>query len=87
MANKTSNPERFLHLTSESRAAKCFSVVNPSTGDLLAEVPDMAPEDVSKAIDKADAAQEHSATLLQTAKMNNVDPLAWLTQTLERIAN
>ena len=25
------------------------------------------------------------ATLLQTAKMNNVDPLAWLTQTLERI--
>jgi hypothetical protein len=27
------------------------------------------------------------ATLLQTAKMNNVDPQAWLTQTLERIAN
>ena len=27
------------------------------------------------------------ATLLQTAKMNNVDPLAWLTQTLERIAS
>ena len=27
------------------------------------------------------------ATLLQTAKMNNVDPLAWLSQTLERIAN
>lgn len=27
------------------------------------------------------------ATLLQTAKMNNVDPNAWLTQTLERIAN
>jgi transposase len=27
------------------------------------------------------------ATLLQTAKMNNVDPLAWLTQTLERLAN
>ena len=26
------------------------------------------------------------ATLLQTAKMNNVDPQAWLTQTLERIA-
>ena len=25
------------------------------------------------------------ATLLQTAKMNNVDPLAWLTQTLERV--
>jgi transposase len=27
------------------------------------------------------------ATLLQTAKMNNVDPLAWLTQTLVRTAN
>jgi transposase len=27
------------------------------------------------------------ATLLQTAKMNDVDPLTWLTQTLERIAN
>ena len=27
------------------------------------------------------------ATLLQTAKMNDVDPLAWLAQTLQRIAN
>ena len=27
------------------------------------------------------------ASLLATAKMNNVDPHAWLTQTLERIAN
>jgi len=27
------------------------------------------------------------ATLLQTCKMNNGDPVAWLTQTLERIAN
>ena len=27
------------------------------------------------------------ATLLQTCKMNAVDPVAWLTQTLERIAN
>ncbi|MBB3948597.1 hypothetical protein GGQ73_004587 [Rhizobium skierniewicense] len=27
------------------------------------------------------------ATLFQTAKMNNVDPQAWLTRTLERIAN
>ena len=27
------------------------------------------------------------ATLLQTCRMNNVDPTAWLTQTLERIAN
>ena len=26
------------------------------------------------------------ATLLQTAKMNGVDPHAWLTQTLQRIA-
>ena len=27
------------------------------------------------------------ATLLQTCKMNNVDPVAWLTQTLKRMAN
>ena len=27
------------------------------------------------------------ATLLQNCKMNDVDPLAWLTLTLERIAN
>jgi transposase len=27
------------------------------------------------------------ATLLQTCKMNDVDPLAWLTLALERIAN
>jgi len=27
------------------------------------------------------------ATLLQTCKMYDVDPAAWLTQTLERIAN
>lgn len=27
------------------------------------------------------------ATLLQTAKLNNLDPNAWLTQTLERTAN
>ena len=27
------------------------------------------------------------ATLLQTAKMNDVDPLTWLALTLERIAN
>ena len=26
------------------------------------------------------------STLIQTAKMNEADPLAWLTQTLERIA-
>lgn len=27
------------------------------------------------------------ATLITTAKMNDVDPHAWMTQTLERIAN
>jgi transposase len=27
------------------------------------------------------------ATLLQTAKVNSVDPQAWFTQTLERLAN
>jgi transposase len=30
---------------------------------------------------------ETVATLLQTAKMNEVDPHAWLTQTVERIAH
>ncbi|WP_229804329.1 transposase domain-containing protein, partial [Gemmobacter lanyuensis] len=28
-----------------------------------------------------------SSTHMQTCRMNNVDPTAWLTQTLERIAN
>jgi hypothetical protein len=27
------------------------------------------------------------ATLLQTSKMNDIDPVAWMTLTLERIAN
>ncbi|KVK54293.1 hypothetical protein BCY90_15790 [Agrobacterium deltaense] len=30
---------------------------------------------------------ETLATLLQTCKMNSVDPIAWLTQTQNRIAN
>jgi len=33
-----------------------------------------------------DRAWANIATLLQTVKMNDVDPHAWLTQTLERIA-
>ncbi|AVA24262.1 NAD-dependent succinate-semialdehyde dehydrogenase [Rhizobium sp. NXC24] len=56
------NPKQFLHLTLECSAhaatsMKCFAVFNPSTGDLLAEVPDMSAEEVSVAIDKAHAAQ------------------------------
>ena len=30
---------------------------------------------------------ETIATLLQTSRMNNADPVAWMTQTLERLAN
>ncbi|MCW0001733.1 NAD-dependent succinate-semialdehyde dehydrogenase [Pararhizobium sp. YC-54] len=62
------NPERFVDLASEPDALadkprNRFPVFNPSTGDLLAEIPDMVAEDVSAAIDKACAAQEHWAAL------------------------
>ncbi|WFU06734.1 NAD-dependent succinate-semialdehyde dehydrogenase (plasmid) [Rhizobium sp. CB3171] len=62
------NPEQFLHLTSEpgthaAASMKRFAVFNPSTGDLLAEVPDMSAEEVSVAIDKAHAAQARWAGL------------------------
>ncbi|MER9883182.1 aldehyde dehydrogenase family protein [Mesorhizobium sp. M0118] len=62
------NPELFVDLagvpdrTAEA-ATKRFSVFNPSTGDLLAELPDMGVRHVSRAIDKAQAAQEHWAAL------------------------
>ncbi|MBB6305138.1 succinate-semialdehyde dehydrogenase/glutarate-semialdehyde dehydrogenase [Rhizobium leucaenae] len=62
------NPEQFLRLTSEpsthtATSMKRFAVFNPSTGDLLAEVPDMSAEEVSVAIDKAHAAQGRWAGL------------------------
>ncbi|MFA1677408.1 NAD-dependent succinate-semialdehyde dehydrogenase [Rhizobium mongolense] len=62
------HPERFIDLASEPDALagkprSHFAVFNPSTGDLLAEIPDMSAADASKAIDKAHAAQEHWAGL------------------------
>ncbi|UXN57573.1 NAD-dependent succinate-semialdehyde dehydrogenase [Phyllobacterium zundukense] len=62
------NPERFRHLASVAGpttpdSTKRFPVFNPSTGELLAELPDMGAEDVTKAIDKAHAAQGHWAGL------------------------
>ncbi|MBB6489260.1 succinate-semialdehyde dehydrogenase/glutarate-semialdehyde dehydrogenase [Rhizobium lusitanum] len=47
---------------------KRFAVFNPSTGDLLAEVPDMSAEEVSAAIDKAHAAQAPWAGLTARAR-------------------
>ena len=43
--------------------ARRFPVHNPSTGELLAELPDMQAAEVSLAIDRADAAREHWASL------------------------
>ncbi|WP_404295397.1 NAD-dependent succinate-semialdehyde dehydrogenase (plasmid) [Microvirga sp. RSM25] len=43
--------------------AKRFSVFNPSTGERLAELPDMDVEDVAKAVNNADATQGHWAGL------------------------
>lgn len=40
-----------------------FPVHNPSTGELLAELPDMGVSEVSAAIDRAERAQEHWAAL------------------------
>ncbi len=62
------NAERFAGLAAgpDALAAKSrnrFPVFNPSTGELLAEIPDMSAEDVSAAIDKAHAAQEDWAGL------------------------
>ncbi|PSH62068.1 NAD-dependent succinate-semialdehyde dehydrogenase [Phyllobacterium sophorae] len=62
------NPELFVDLASVpdrnvAAATKRFSVFNPSTGELLAELPDMDAGDVSKAIDKARSAQEQWGAL------------------------
>lgn len=62
------NPELFVDLASvpdptSAKAMRRFPVLNPSTGELLAELPDMDAVDVSKAIDKAQSAQEKWAAL------------------------
>lgn len=47
-----------------------FSVYNPSTGELLAELPDMGVAEVRSAIDKADLAQEKWAGLTARERSN-----------------
>lgn len=62
------NPELFVDLAllpeaTAARIGKRFSVFNPSTGELLAELPHMETADIAAAIDRADAAREHWAGL------------------------
>jgi succinate-semialdehyde dehydrogenase / glutarate-semialdehyde dehydrogenase len=62
------HPELFADLAAApdgngAEPAKRFPVFNPSTGELLAKLPDMNVQDVSRAINKAHAAQEHWARL------------------------
>jgi succinate-semialdehyde dehydrogenase/glutarate-semialdehyde dehydrogenase len=59
-------PELFTDLATipdltSNKGAKHFAVRNPSTGELLAELPDMEQADVAVAIDRADAAKEQWA--------------------------
>ncbi|BAB52192.1 MULTISPECIES: NAD-dependent succinate-semialdehyde dehydrogenase [Phyllobacteriaceae] len=68
LTRRLKNPELFDDLAGvpgrkAEQSTRRFSVFNPSTGELLAELPDMDVRDVSKAIDKAEAAQEHWAAL------------------------
>lgn len=66
------NPQRFREIvkasSDEGLASTQFSVFNPSTGELLAELPDMSASDTAKAIDKAHAAQEGWAALTARAR-------------------
>lgn len=62
------NPELFVDLasvadTTAAKSSRRFPVINPSTGELLAELPDMEPADVATAIDRAGAARERWAGL------------------------
>lgn len=70
-----------------SSSSKTFSVTNPSTGETLAQLPDMGPQEAGKAIDAAYEAQkdwaakiskDRSAVLrrLHDLMVENVDDLA-----------
>ncbi|NEK19251.1 NAD-dependent succinate-semialdehyde dehydrogenase [Rhizobium leguminosarum] len=68
-------PELFLDLandlgSSSADLRKRFPVLNPSTGELLAEVPDMSADDARLAIERAHAAQEAWAGLTARARSN-----------------
>lgn len=54
----------------ELSTLKRFKVFNPSTGELLAELPDMGVEEVRVAIDRAEAAQEKWAGLTARERSN-----------------
>ncbi|MBY3090266.1 NAD-dependent succinate-semialdehyde dehydrogenase [Rhizobium laguerreae] len=66
-------PELFLGLandrcSSTAGLSRRFAVLNPSTGELLAEVPDMSAEDARFAIERAHAAKEAWAGLTARAR-------------------
>lgn len=66
-------PELFRNLANEPHPSVAgqrqrFSVFNPSTGELLAEVPDMGAADAHAAIERADAAQEPWSGLTARAR-------------------
>ncbi|QRM32449.1 NAD-dependent succinate-semialdehyde dehydrogenase [Microvirga sp. VF16] len=68
LAKHLKNPELFVDLAAVPdmngvEPVNRFSVSNPSTGERLAELPDMDVEDVSRAINKAHAVQGHWAGL------------------------
>ncbi|ATU95295.1 NAD-dependent succinate-semialdehyde dehydrogenase [Phyllobacterium zundukense] len=71
------NPELFVDLASvpdptSAKATRRFPVFNPSTGELLAELPDMDAVDVAKAIDKAQSAKEQWAALTARERSNTL---------------
>ncbi|HZG31201.1 MAG TPA: NAD-dependent succinate-semialdehyde dehydrogenase [Ensifer sp.] len=68
-----SNPDLFGDLTSMRSLAKplgkeTFQVFNPSTGELLAELPDMGVAETKEAIDKAYVAQAEWAAMTARAR-------------------
>lgn len=63
-----------------------FEALEKRSTDMI-ENRQVALEGSLKSLIASQATWATIATLLQTAKMNDVDPLAWLTQTLVRMAN
>jgi succinate-semialdehyde dehydrogenase/glutarate-semialdehyde dehydrogenase len=68
-------PQLFLDLAAEpdpsvAISRKRFAVFNPSTGELLAEVPDMGADDARAAIERASAAQQPWAHLTARERSN-----------------
>ncbi|GLR56235.1 NAD-dependent succinate-semialdehyde dehydrogenase [Rhizobium indigoferae] len=75
LTRRLKRPELFRDLandlgSSSADLRKRFAVLNPSTGELLAEVPDMSADDARLAIERAHAAQEAWAGLTARARSN-----------------